>query len=596
MPTLKNSLIYLAGYRKIFDNKKYKVYRTNFLLFISLKAVWFDIYVYTIFNRYVLIVDLLRVFPSVSLVKFSSTSFPGLIKGSKIMKIIVIPWSSLDNNLVSVKGWRCNIFTTKCQIYYNFAKNGCQNSWRESVVWDLPGRRYPSKELSNEIYFTNPFLPKEVYVLHPAARNISLNQNDEFDDHFKYIDDSGEVFLSRFYFHKREAENNPFFYMGGFESSNKLTIIGTYRSNKNKNTSSRICIFISTDGGRSWFNKFEFACNEFQLAFGNSMFNELKYDDFGEIKLRKRKIISPSDLNKNPDIIFEIGAEINVKELNNYFEITTFENHNLQTGDVVFFYKNSQNLVNDKFDFILNNTVSSVNAGNGIFWQIEVLSNNQFKIFEYIHNPYSNITARHVHAINKIKDGFIISAGDIYPQGWIYFLQIKKADTYDIISPIDKYEFLRLTSSENSVQRTMGTILFDDLEQTVIFASDEAHLRGKAYQLQDFNFSRSSTGIYKGRLSDIDDFSQFKCIFESSQVAYFFKQINNLLIFAGQENEVAFSSDNGDSWFSINLPPNSKNGVFNKNKLVVKDLAMQYYLGIDSKGSIYLHDLIITKK
>jgi hypothetical protein len=142
----------------------------------------------------------------------------------------------------------------------------------------------------------------------------------------------------------------------------------------------------------------------------------------------------------------------------------------------------------------------------------------------------------------------------------------------------------------------MGTILFDDLEQTVIFASDEAHLRGKVYQVQDFNISRSSTGIYKGRLFDIDDFSQFKCIFESSQVAYFFKQINNVLIFAGQENEVAFSSDNGDSWFSINLPPISKYGFFNKNKLVVKDLAMQYYLGIDSKGSIYLHDLIITKK
>ena len=59
---------------------------------------------------------------------------------------------------------------------------------------------------------------------------------------------------------------------------------------------------------------------------------------------------------------------------------------------------------------------------------------------------------------------------------------------------------------------------------------------------------RNSIGIYKGLLSDINDFSRFKLCYETKEPAYLFKKLENHYVFSGQRGELAIS--NNTSWIS----------------------------------------------
>jgi hypothetical protein len=54
--------------------------------------------------------------------------------------------------------------------------------------------------------------------------------------------------------------------MAGFAGHPKLCLLGTYRSNSDKET--RICVFITNDGGRQWFCRYEFGARGY-LIDGN---------------------------------------------------------------------------------------------------------------------------------------------------------------------------------------------------------------------------------------------------------------------------------------------------------------------------------------
>lgn len=538
------------------------------------------------------------------IVNLNVQNFPNLISGSVISKIIILPWNRNATAPVPALGWRCCVITDKGQIYHNFPNrtpqtnkpDGAQlegdiNKWDESVVWDLPNRRLPSKILDVFPYNLNPCLPDSAYQLFPSINSDNGYGHGGFNTYCTKTVGDRQVNLPRFYFHKRSDGNNPFFFMGGFETSMKIQLIGTYRSNTSSETAARICLFASSDGGRQWFNIYEFAQNS-PNAFGNALIGNNIQNTYqpNSLSFQKRDFIFPSSLDKNPANLFKYGDVIPINDIiktSNSLVLKTSNPHNLKTGDLIVISKNDTATVKG-YDFLCNTNINTKNGGNGKIWKVEVLTNNTFKLYEYLNNPDSNLPVRHIHAINRIKDGFIISSGEIYPQSWILYLQIKYSDTYSIVNPWDNFNIIRLTSTENSVQRTLGTIMFDDEEQTIMFASDEATVPNKVYTIEgrtDLSISRSSTGIYKGKLSDIDDFSKFTCIYEAKQVAYHFKEINDMLIFAGQQGELAISVDKGQTW--------RKFSVFGSNTF---NLAAQYPKGVDDKGRYILDQLIIYRK
>jgi len=530
-------------------------------------------------------------------VNFNSSTFPNLLSGSYIDKIILLPWDRNSALPVPGKGWRCCVFTTKGQIYHNFPNRtpnagqpdgteqaGDINRWQESVLWDLPSRRLPSKTSNVFPYSQNPALPDSCYLFFPALNQDNGYGNGGFGESITQHILCQQVNFPRFYIHKRANQTSPVSFMGGFETSHKIQIIGSYSSNISPETTSRICVFVTTDGGRQWYNKYEFA-TDMPNAFGNALIGDNINGDYAanSFALQKRNFIIPSVTVKDPINHFFYGPEISIISIvkSGSLVLNTSVAHGLVSGDLIVIKKKLTTSTN--YEFLCNDNINAINGGNGKIWKVEVLSLTSIRLYEYVHNPNSNIPARHIHAINRVKDGFLISTGEVYPQAWILYLQLKSSDTYAPVFAYENFNFLRLNSTESSVQRTLGIIMMDDADQTIAFASDEATVSGAQYSIRpNKSITRSSTGVYKGKLTDIDDFSKFACIYEAEQVAFHFKEINGMWIFGGQQGELAISTDKGATW--------------RKFKITGDHLEIRYPKGIDHLGRYYLDQVIIYRK
>lgn len=391
-------------------------------------------------------------------IKFNERNFPGLIQGSKISHCMILPFMRNVDGKSYVRSWRFVVVTDKCQVYHNFPtrnKNydgyevaGDIVLFEESAVWDLPGRLYPSpdKNCDNiERYY--PGLPEGTYNYYPILNTdssyIDFYDNGGFGKTTNVIIQNGEeLAVSRFYFPLRESQSNSFFYMSGYETDAKMTLVGTYRSNTD--TGVRIVIFASDDGGRQWYCKYEFGDYgqyEFQQGlgkgwgtnFGNSINSTIMRDDYKPLSfnLTRRNIIAPSDDNKEPERSFNWGHNIDIVSITkeNTAVITTKNKHYLTTGNIIAIQSNSS-YKKDSWYWMLNNSVSEKNAGNGLLFKVDVIDDYSLRLYEYVSSPDNNVTCRHVHHINRVKDGWIIGTGELYPNGWVLYMQMKEADTF----------------------------------------------------------------------------------------------------------------------------------------------------------------------
>jgi hypothetical protein len=128
-------------------------------------------------------------------VNLNITNFPNLLTGgNSIEKILLLPWDRNAGSANHTMGWRCVVITIKGQIYHNFPNRtplaglpdgveqvGDVNKWDESVVWDLPNRRLPSKSLDTFPYSLNPCLPITCYDINPLINKDNGFGNGGFD-------------------------------------------------------------------------------------------------------------------------------------------------------------------------------------------------------------------------------------------------------------------------------------------------------------------------------------------------------------------------------------------------------------------------------
>jgi len=531
-------------------------------------------------------------------VTFNINTFPDLLPFSSIEKILLLPWYRNPTQAVPNPGWRCCVITTKGQVYHNFpnrtpvsglpdgtAQTGDINRWQESVVWDLPSRRLPSKTSNVFPYSQNPALPDSCYMFFPALSQNNVYGNRGFGESTSQEVSGKTVRFPRFYLHKRN--HNPLAFMSGFETSNTIQVIGTYNPNDAIGTSSRICVFATSDGGRQWYNKYEFASN-MAAAYGNALIGNNITGTYvsNSFSLQKRNFNIPTATNKNPVDLFFYSPKIDIQSIvkSTALVINTSIAHGLEPGDLIVIKKNQ--ITSTNFDFLCNDNINTSNGGNGKVWKVEVISSTSVKLYEYIHNPDSNIPVRHIHAINHMKDGFMVTTGEIYPQSWLVHLKLANSDIFSPVNAYDNFPFIRLNSSRNSIQRTLGAFMMDDADHTIVYASDEASLYGGELHSvpgrTNLSFSRSSTGIFKGKLADIDDFSKFTCIYEAEQTAVHFKEKNGMWIFGGQQAELVISLDKGSTW--------------KKYTFIGTRIDVLYPKGVDNLGRYFLDQVIIYRK
>lgn len=513
-------------------------------------------------------------------IKLDNRNFKGLLEDSYVKKGLLLPYERECKKNKVTHTYRIVIITNKGQIYHNYpnrdkvyagySRKGDLIRFDESVVWDLPERKYPSPNKSCEDYeMFFPGLPEAAYEYHPKLctdKNYKDHYGNGGFDKFNYVNyDDRKVKVSRFYVPLRSEHSNSFNFMGGLEFDIKCAFIGTYASNSNQGV--RICVFASSDGGRSWYNKYEFGDvgdYAFQQGrgkiFGENWGNNIDFKDLlngdvnGELFIQKRILNLPSDIDKEPETRYKWGPKLKIVRIKKSGKTSYFYTegeHLLKTGNIVAFSSVSK----DKYWFA-NNKVSDDFCDKGLFFKVEILNSFIFCAHEFVANPYSNIPCRHIHHINKEKDGYLLGTGEIYPNGWIFFLEQRKKDNGFVVNASDELIFHRLNSTKNSVQRTMG-MLWNESTNEIIIASDHDILSRPKVDVPDgrkLSIERNSLGLYKGKFSDIDDFFKYHCILSLNEPTYFFKKINNIIIVCGQRGELYYSVEHSGSWSTVKLP------------------------------------------
>lgn len=497
-------------------------------------------------------------------------TFPGLLKESKILKCVLFPYMRVVEKDKYIKSIRLCVITDKGQIYHNYPARSKKydgkskvtdiNCFEESVVWDIPGRKYPSSNLDcldTEYYYPN--LPEECYQYHPVP-----NDDEKFADTYgnggfpKYtyvVLKNKKVKVPRFYLYNRTEQSNPFYFIGSGEKSWKLNIIATYRANVEEGI--RTCIFATHDGGRSWYCKYEFSdIGEYSFKqghegnwgknFGNVIRSKERnvYDTDLKVCLRKRDLLLPQKGEKEVKFIWSNKVNIKTIICEDSIILETNEEHGLKTGNIIT-VNADENVTEElnQFNWMFNNYINEDSCGNGILFKVEVISKTRIRLYELVSTAQASLPCRHIHHINKIKDGWIIGTGEVYPNSWILFFQVKEADTYTPCYAWNEFPVIRLNSLETSVERTMGVMMKDDEFSTIIYASDHDMSKRKKISLNGEEVSRNSTGIFAGKLEDIDYRDRYKCIFESSEPCFYFQEIDDMYIFCGQRGTLAVTHD-----------------------------------------------------
>lgn len=516
---------------------------------------------------------------------FNDLNFPNLISNSKIHQIVIIPWTRNRTSFLYGYQWRMCILTDKGQIYHNFPSRSTTGDgsevtgdiirFEESVIWDLPTRKFPSKNLSydtSEYYF--PCLPDSCYELHPSI-NISYYGNGGFP---KYLEKDGKIF-PRFYQPNRiDCNTMSFRFMGGFEPTEKLTLLGTYNLNNTIGKGTRICVFATDDGGRSWYCKYDFADSKYgdSLTIGNNIDLSNVSGTYVEdsLKLNARWNVAPNDTNKNPTDKFIVRNDVVISDISktNPAIITTKATHGINVRGLIAIKNNGQS---SDFDWMCNNDFSTTNHGNGIFFKVEVIDETHLRLYEYVSSWDNNLSCRHIHCINKIKDGFTLGTGERYPDTWLFYIPMHEQDSSDTVTYAYKdLEFTRLNSSPNGLSRPLGFVIKDDAESTIYFASDESTTyRGEITLPNGEVITRNSIGVFKGKLEDIDDMSKFYPVFESEEPAFYFKEHNGAYVYFGQRGEFAISYDDCTTWSRKQFSGDfQKRNGFNNQFIVISGL------------------------
>lgn len=498
-----------------------------------------------------------------TVVPFNVDNFPNLMAGSYISSVLILPWTRNLTYRQNAPEWRMVVITNLGQVYHNFPSRatdgdgaeveGDMTRFDESVIWDLPERKYPSNDTAaSGVERYTPGLPAERYNYYPALNADNGYGNGGFG---KSITKDG-VTYPRFYRGSNTSDTNPLYFMGGYEADSKVSVIGTYTPTVDDDY--RTCVFATDDGGRSWYCKYDFARTKAYIKLSTPIDTSALSDSYvsGSYSVCKRSWIAPSESDKEPANLFELGNPITVSSITKGEKtvITTSAAHGLSDKDMVVFKTLSG--ANSGFAWLLNDSASAVSGGNGVVFTVKVLTDTTFEIYEYIASAFNNIPCRHIHSINRVKDGYIIGTGETYPEGWMFYMETHHSDTFSVLRAYSDMPITRLTSTEGAIQRILGAHMFDDADSTILVGIDEAFIARDETSLPEGRtdtVTRSSTGVFRGKLVDIDDFDKYECVFEAQEVAYFFKKKADAFIFVGQRGEFAISFDDGDTWQSENI-------------------------------------------
>lgn len=327
-----------------------------------------------------------------------------------------------------------------------------------------------------------------------------------------------------------------------------LTLWGRYNT-----SGGRIAAWATSDGGENFVAFYDFV-NYYDNDF---VINTSAFADYSSgLTLSKITCINPTAEDKEPThkyTITELTGWTITKGVST--KITFSAAHGITENTIVAFTGNSTS----EWNQLKTSTLTSNSIGDNVYLAVPT-SATELTLKAYIGSYDTQLSCRHIHSINECKTGYIIGCGEEYPNGWILYVEDFNPSTgqnHDAMTRM--FNVVRLTSTPDSLQRPCGFILKENgTEPTIIFASDSANIGNVPTPGDNFrwnipgrtNLPKSNTlGIWRGKLSDIDDITKFECICDiPHDLCIWMFRYNSIIVVYCQYGGMAVSLDDGESF------------------------------------------------
>lgn len=350
-------------------------------------------------------------------------------------------------------------------------------------------------------------------------------------------------------------------------------------------------VMVTTNGGKDWYVHAYFAATDFYNCGIGSVIDLTPITNIagayvsGSLRMCRKRFNVPSAEDKEPATPFIIEAAD--KSLVTGFSTDNDGNCIVTVADdvdydgvhpIVYFENVS---AASGWNYICNEGVTASSPGNGIFFRVEKVSANQYKLFGDMGNPNTGeIVCRHIHAVNAIEAGILVSTGESYAEGqfeggFLYVMEQTRNNGSDPVPASNNLPWeniTRLTSTIDGVNRASGAFLFsDNADPTLLYVSDESFVVGNTHKRyaplpegRTGMLPLTPGGIYVGKLSDVDEQRKFKCVCETKSTVIGLTENHGHFAADGHGNSLCLSKDGFDWTIEIDDGDNSMvNGVDN---------------------------------
>ena len=430
----------------------------------------------------------------------------------KTMLMLAVEDSSHASDDHAFEWWVCDVTNPYDAL--------TKSNWSKCKFWEKRGtkRKIPSKNSSavdaNHRYDTT--LPDSFYNYDEVSAN---------GYHIAYQGEP-EIFMLR----------------GFGEHGKKLTVFGQYTG-----SGDRVCLWVTTDGGFNFVCAYDFVG---LWANADESINTSAFSNYSSgLTLSKVTRNVPTAAVKEPEhkyTITELSGWSITKGANTVINFNAA--HGFNNYEIVAFTGNA----GAEWNQLTTSELTADSIGDNVYMCI-INSATQVTLKPYRGSYDDILQCRHIHSVNETKSGFIFATGEAYPQGWTMFLEQKKKDGGEILDAMtENFKVYRLNSGENSLQRACGVLMFEnEADPTIIFNSDDSNVVTNMLWAIDGRTNlpmSSSNGIWKGKLSDIDDYSKFECIADIPEPAIWMFRYNGIIVGYYQLGGIAVSIDDGKSF------------------------------------------------
>lgn len=453
--------------------------------------------------------------------------------GTGMTRVWLIPYDVDKRD--TTKSTRVNLIMGNGAVYHNHAGGGSADSWAKTKFWEMrsTNRKIPVKTLA------------EVSPIHRFDPTLS----DERYDRNATITESGHTFI--------EYQEKPnFSYLGPMCRTKKMVLWGTYLT-----SGERTGVWMTTDGGANYVLIYDFIDG---LALLPNPVNTSLFAEYtGGLSLKKVNMIYPSESDKEPSEPFTY-EDLTLTTITKGEETeVTAPAHGLKNGDIILFTGTAQDanwqaLTCDEF---------TTQGFKQNVYSVTRIDDNTFRLKVYIGSYDTPLRCRHVHSINESIGGCIVATGEEHPNGWFLYISQKFKDGSTVVDAFNfpKSLIYRLNSSAEGLQRACGFLMDNASDPNIIFNCDTSNKGLGNLQVDGRTTGlppRSSNGIWRGKLSDIDDWTKLECVADIPEPGIWMYQWNGVILAYFQLGGMAISLDGGATWQYFSKGSSDFSGVF----------------------------------